>query len=679
MTSSMELTAEQLNNKISELELKIEEYEQFIEAIKGGEIDGFALNRDNHHEVFTLQGSDYAYRMLVENFGEGALTLSEDTLTVYTNNYFLDLLELPYEQVIGKSFYQFIEPESHETFSQLFTKGLSGQSKGEINLSVGQKIIPVYVSLTSLYPTLPNVGMIVTDLSEKKIQAHVLEENELKFNALFQLSPFSISLADAETRRMVDANENYIKTFGYTREELIGRSNAELKLLDDEVRSKILQTIDEKGRIKNFETEFRKKSGEKIPVLLSIEPIVIGDKKYFLTALNDIVERKTAQANLEQSEEKYHRMVDEVQDYAIILLSRAGIIENWNKGAEKIKGYQAEEIIGKNFSVFYTAEDRANQVPEKLLAQAQLEGKASDENWRVKKDGSRFWGSTVITALHDNEQNIIGFVKMTRDLSERKLADEEIKTKSAQLEAKNMELVKVNKELESFAYVSSHDLQEPLRKIQTFATRIMEKDFEHLSDSGKDHFLRMHSAAQKMQTLIEDLLAYSRINTANHIFETTELNKIIDEVKEDLKERITELNATVEVIGIGDVCIIPFQFRQLMHNLIGNALKFSRPGTPPHITIQSEFKEGREIDNPNLSPDQKYCHISVSDNGIGFENQYKDRIFQVFQRLHAKNEYDGTGIGLSIVKKIVETHGGIISANGEPNKGSTFDIFLPIK
>jgi PAS domain S-box-containing protein len=182
----------------------------------------------------------------------------------------------------------------------------------------------------------------------------VLEENELKFNALFQLSPFSISLADADTRRMVDANENYIKTFGYTREELIGRSNTELKLLDDEVRSKILQTIDEKGRIKNFETEFRKKSGEKIPVLLSIEPITIRDKKYFLTALNDIAARKTAQADLEKSEERYHRMVEEVQDYAIILLSRAGIIENWNKGAEKIKGYKAEEIIGQNFfSVLY--------------------------------------------------------------------------------------------------------------------------------------------------------------------------------------------------------------------------------------------------------------------------------------------------------------------------------------
>jgi PAS domain S-box-containing protein len=371
--------------------------------------------------------------MLVENFGEGALTLSEDAITVYTNDYFMELLQLPYESVMGKSFFEFIQPESHETFTQLFRKGLSGQGKGEINLIAGKKIIPVYVSLTSLYPTLPNVGMIVTDISDKKTQENILKDN-----------------------------------------------------------------------------------------------------------------------------------------------------------------------------------------------------------------------------------------------------DEEIKKKAAQLEVKNIELEKMNKELESFAYISSHDLQEPLRKIQTFATRIMEKEFDNLSETGKDHFLRMQSAAQKMQTLIEDLLAYSRINTSQRVFETSDLNKIVDEVKEDLKEIIKEKQATIEVTGLGDVCIIPFQFRQLMLNLIGNALKFSKPLVPPHIIIRSEIADAGKLKNPDLSPETKYCHIAVIDNGIGFENQYSEKIFEVFQRLHGKTDYDGTGIGLSIVKKIVESHGGIITADGKPNKGATFDIYFPL-
>jgi len=673
-----ELANEILIDKIKELEDKLEEYQQFIDAIKSGEIDGFALNKNTHHEILTFQGSDYVYRMLVENFREGALTLSEDALTVYTNNYFLELMQLPYESVIGKSFYQFIDPDSQETFTELFKKGLTGQSKGEICLTADHRRIPVYVSLTSIHPTLPNVGMIVTDLTEKKIQENILTENEEKFNALFQLSPFGISLADVETRRIVDVNENYLKTFGYKREELIGKTNAELNLIDDALRAKIIADIQAFGTVKNIEAEMRRKTGEIVPVLISVETITIGKKEYYLTAINDIGERKKAQTSLERSEERYHRMVDEVQDYAIVLLSKEGIIENWNKGAEKIKGYSADEIVGKHFSVFYSAEEQENFIPEKFLAAAQKAGKASIENWRYKKDGSRFWGSVVITALHDTEQNIIGFVKMTRDLSERKHADEEIKKKAAQLEVKNIELVKMNKELESFAYISSHDLQEPLRKIQTFATRILEKEYDHLSETGKDHFRRMQKAAQRMQTLIEDLLAYSRINTDTQVFEPTDLHKIIEEVKEDYKERIKELGATIEVNGIGHVSIIPFQFRQLMHNLIGNALKFSNPHTPPHIIIKSEFAEGSKFNNPKLAPNKQYCHISIMDNGIGFENQYKEKIFEVFQRLHGKSEYDGTGIGLSIVNKIVETHGGIITADSEPNKGATFDIFIPV-
>ena len=673
----MERTTENLIHKVKELEHKLEEYEQFIEAIKGGEIDGFALNKDNQPEIFTFQGSDFAYRRLVESFGEGALTLSEDALTVYTNNYFLDLIKLPYEAVVGKSFYQFIHPESQETFAQLFRKGLSGQSKGEINLKVGKAILPVYVSLTSLYPTLPNVGMIITDLSEMKKQELVLEENKEKFNALFQLSPFSIALTDAKTSQVVDVNENYIKTFGYTREEIIGKTNAELHLIEESARSGIMKILTAAGRVKNEEAEMKKKTGETIPVLISVETITIGKKKYFLAAINDIAERKLAQTILAQSEERYHRMVDEVQDYAIILLSKEGVIENWNKAAEKIKGYKAEEIVGRNFSVFYSEEDRANHIPEKLLAQAQQTGKASDENWRIKKDGSRFWGSIVITALHDKVGNISGYVKVTRDLSERKMADEVIKMKATQLEVKNVELEKMNKELKSFAYISSHDLQEPLRKIQIFASRIMEKESDHLSDSGKDYFQRMRSSARKMQTLIEDLLAYSRITTSTHSFETTDITSIIEEVKEDFKERIKELNATIEVIGIGSISMIPFQFRQLISNLIGNALKFSKPGIEPHIIIKTEFGSGSTF-RIGLAPGKKYCHLSVGDNGIGFENQYKSKIFEVFQRLHGKNEYDGSGIGLSIVQKIVEMHRGIITVDSAPNIGTTFDIYLPV-
>jgi len=398
----------------------------------------------------------------------------------------------------------------------------------------------------------------------------------------------------------------------------------------------------------------------------------------------EITDQKNRETELElknkelrQSEERYHRMILEVQDYAIILLNKEGIVQNWNKGAEKIKGYKADEIIGKSFSTFYTIEDRENKIPEKLLEEARSTGKATDENFRVRKDGTKFWGSVVITALHDDKNEIIGFVKVTRDLTERKQAEELIQAKAAELETKNTELEKMNKELQSFAYISSHDLQEPLRKIQTFATRIIEKEKDKLSDNAKEQFTRMQNAANRMQTLIDDLLSYSRTSTFERIFEKTDLGTIIEEVKEDLKDDIKEKQASIEVAEMCEAFIIPFQFRQMMHNLIGNSLKFASPEQPSQIKIKSEIAKGIKFNSERLSPESMYFHISVSDNGIGFDPQYNERIFEVFQQLHGKNKYKGTGIGLSIVKKIVENHNGIITAKGELGKGARFDIYIP--
>jgi len=235
----------------------------------------------------------------------------------------------------------------------------------------------------------------------------------------------------------------------------------------------------------------------------------------------------------------------------------------------------------------------------------------------------------------------------------------------------------MNKELESFAYISSHDLQEPLRKIQTFATRILGTDHNALSDKGKESFHKIQNSALRMQILIQDLLTYSRTANLERKFVNTDLNTILDEVKDDFEEIIREKKATIEGNDLCEASIIPFQFHQMLFNLIGNSLKFSKPGKPPHIVITSGIDKGSKFKNKELSAEKIYCHISVSDNGIGFEPKYKEKIFEVFQKLHSKETYSGTGIGLAIVKKIVENHNGIIIANGELNKGAIFDIYIP--
>lgn len=253
----------------------------------------------------------------------------------------------------------------------------------------------------------------------------------------------------------------------------------------------------------------------------------------------------------------------------------------------------------------------------------------------------------------------------------------ELKEANVSLEVKNTELINMNKELEAFAYVSSHDMQEPLRKIQTFASRILEKESLNLSDSGKNYFRLMQQSAARMRQLIQDLLAFSRVTAAERIFENTDINIIIEELKNDFKEVIEEKKAIIEVDEISEIHIIRFQFRQLLYNLISNALKFAKPNVPPLIKIRSRNIKFSKANEFNLAIEREYCHISFEDNGIGFEQEYSEKVFEVFQRLHGKDKYSGTGIGLAIVKKIVENHNGIIKVTSELNVGTQFDIFIP--
>lgn len=254
------------------------------------------------------------------------------------------------------------------------------------------------------------------------------------------------------------------------------------------------------------------------------------------------------------------------------------------------------------------------------------------------------------------------------------LLEKEVQIRTRQLEENYHSLEKLNKELESFAYISSHDLQEPLRKIQTFVSVISEKELENLSEKGKEYFKRIQNSAERMQALINDLLAYSRTSVDERKFEITNFKKVVEQVIDDLKEELEEKKAKIEIKEMCESNIIPFQFRQLLYNIFSNALKFSRADVNPVIAINCEIVD-RET---SFGHTEKHCHIKISDNGIGFDQKYGEKIFELFRSLHPKEEYNGTGIGLAIVKKIVENHGGTITASGKLQEGATFDIYLPI-
>ncbi|SCY05336.1 sensor histidine kinase [Flavobacterium caeni] len=247
----------------------------------------------------------------------------------------------------------------------------------------------------------------------------------------------------------------------------------------------------------------------------------------------------------------------------------------------------------------------------------------------------------------------------------------------ADLEGKNDTLGKMNEELESFTYISSHDLQEPLRKIQTFLSILLEKDVGNLSEPAKNYIKRSQDNANRMQNLIRDLLAYSRLNTEVFPVEPVRIATLVDEIRADFAEEIEATGTRIDVTGNPEVGAIVSQFRQLLINHISNSIKFAHPDRAPHIVIDNQTVRGDAVPLEGVNPAIDYARISIADNGVGFEPQYRDRIFKVFQRLHIDPQYKGTGIGLAIVKKIVDNHHGFITADSVEGQGATFTIYLP--
>lgn len=391
-------------------------------------------------------------------------------------------------------------------------------------------------------------------------------------------------------------------------------------------------------------------------------------KRFGKQTVNSATDGKEQTEALQKSEERYHKMVEEVEDYAIILLDKNGIIQNWNKGAEKIKGYKESEIVGKSFEEFYLPQDREKRLPFTLRELAAKEGKAIHEGWRLRKDGTVFWGSIVLTALHDEHKNIIGFSKVTRDLTERKIAEDKLHEYTRQLKFQN-------EQLEQFAYAASHDMKEPLRKIQFYNNHLWETVGSSLGEKEKEYLSRSLKAAKRMQKLIDDLLEYSKASIERHDFEKVDLNEIVDELILSYKETIEEKKAKIKVSFLPMIEGIPFQLRQLFDNLLSNALKYSSPQRQPEIRVTVGKCSGTLF--PELNSSKEYCKISFCDNGIGFEKGYEDKIFELFQRL-GTTRYSGTGVGLALCKKIVQNHFGAIFARGRENEGACFDIYLPV-
>ena len=369
----------------------------------------------------------------------------------------------------------------------------------------------------------------------------------------------------------------------------------------------------------------------------------------------DVTERKRAEEKVKQAS-LYVRNLLEASLDPLVTISKSGRIMDVNHATELVTGYGRERLIGSDFSNYFTDPDKAREGYRQVFAEGSIHDYALSIRHLSGPVTDVLYNATV---YRNGAGEIEGVFAAARDITERKRAEESLAQRTAELE-------RSNKELQDFASIASHDLQEPLRKVMAFGDRLRDRAGASLDESGADYLRRMQNAASRMSTLIEALLEYSRVTTKARPFERVNLNTLAREVLSDLETRIQESGARVEVDSLPTLMADKLQMRQLLQNLLANALKFHAPNQPPRVQLTAM-----------RSPDGSWS-IAVEDHGVGFDDAYAERIFRPFQRLHGRAEFEGSGMGLAICRKIVDRHRGTISVRSRPGQGTVFTVTLPV-
>jgi PAS domain S-box-containing protein len=379
----------------------------------------------------------------------------------------------------------------------------------------------------------------------------------------------------------------------------------------------------------------------------------------------EIAVRKKIEEELRRRDRFLESIIDHVPDMIFLKDARELRFVQFNRAGEELLGYEREELLGKNDHDFFP-KDEADFFTEsdRAVLRAGVLHDIPAEPIHTRAKGLR-WLHTRKIPIRGDDGEPSHLLGISEDVTERKQAEDARRRAEEELKRSHADLARSNEELEQFAYVASHDLQEPLRKIQAFSDLLLTTCGPALGREGQEYLARILAAANRMRTLVQDLLALSRVTSKARPFIAVDLGVIARETLADLELSIDESDAEIRVLDLPTVLADPAQMRQLFLNLIGNALKFVREGEAPRVTVSA-----RTVDD--------HVELSFQDDGIGFEQKYADRIFKPFQRLHPAGRYPGSGIGLAICRKIVERHGGTITAKSEPGRGATFLITLPV-
>jgi PAS domain S-box-containing protein len=619
--------------------------------------------------------------LLLDGLPDAILQLDNFGRIIYGNAAVVTLTGFEIQDLLGKPIqYLTIHPDDH--IKSTYDLGIA-TSQGKSLVQCwnrrydGQK----YWSETAIVPLTQNpgeqtgFGCIIRNLSKQKEEEMALQENEERFRLLVEgVLDYSIYMLDTEGR-IITWNEGGLQLTGYTTSEIVGKHFSIFYSSHDLLNNKPsieLETARNKGKYEEEGWRVRKNgsvfwASVVLTALHNDENKLIG----FSKVTKDLTEQKNEQLALRQSEERYRLLVEQVTDYAIFMMDEKGRIVSWNEGAKRIKGYDPSEVIGKYFSIFYPEEEIFNGKPAYELKEVRKNGKYEEEGWRIRKDGSKFWANVIITAVYNADKILVGFSKVTRDLTERKIAEQTDKENSEkyrkiaqEMETINIQLSQTNYDLEQFTSIVAHDLQEPLRTVKSFLHLINDRIAKGSFEDIDVYVGKCSLAANRMRELIDNVLSYSQVSKGQISTVQWPLDEILENTMQNLKGSLDASGARILFDKSDNDTITgdKVQLTQLFQNLVSNAIKFT-DGKQPVITITH-------------SSDNGHSHFAISDNGIGMDADSTSKIFDPFRRLHAARNYPGAGMGLAICKKVVERHQGRIWVESQPDSGSTFHFTL---
>jgi PAS domain S-box-containing protein len=485
-----------------------------------------------------------------------------------------------------------------------------------------------------------------------------IEGRDEGFEALFRFSPLAIIIS-SDDGHVVDVNQATVRLLGFEREEMLGRTSAGLGLYDAEVRARNFETLRTQGYLRDVELKIKVKSGDVHHVITCVERIEMSGKLRYVTTFLDITPRRQMEDQLRSAEERFRLLVQSVKDYAIYMLDPEGLVQTWNAGAAKIKGYADAEILGRSFSVFFTSEDRERDKPGSLLKAAASSGQTEDVGWRIRKDGSRFWANVILTAIRDANGQLRGFAKVTRDLTEREAAQARLVLADRMSSVGTLAAGVAHEINNPLAYVAANldMIAEELRGLAGGLPSARLKELEEMTNEARE-------GAERVRKIVRGLKTFSRAEEERRV--TLDVRQVLDL---SINMAFNEIRHRARLVkDYGETPLIEAdeaRLGQVFINLLVNAAQAMAEG---HV----EQNEIRIVTQTNHAG---HVVVQVRDTGRGIPQETLARIFDPF--FTTKPIGEGTGLGLSICHNIVTALGGEITAESQIGKGTVFQVVIP--